>query len=89
MHRIKELEFQRSNKIKKDDRRRSTLIASLSVVAIIFISEVSKIEKRTEWIAIFGFLLIAILIILNINLPYPENAKIQRNFDAILKNKKH
>ncbi len=88
LNKIKELEFQRDVKINQDNRTHTSLIASISIFVILFMFEISKIEKRIGWIVILGVLFLILIWAINREIHYPENEKIQRNYDVIMGRKK-
>ncbi len=88
LNKIKELEFQRDIKINQDNRTHTTLIALLSIVTIFFIFELQNPGKSIYWIVGLGISFFSLMWIINKEIHYKENKKIQNEFDIILGRKK-
>lgn len=86
--RIKELEFQKNIKKNQDNRTHNTSIAFLSIIVIIFMFEINKAKKDIWWIIISGIIFLVLMGVINKEIHYPEDERIQRNYGALLGRKK-
>ena len=87
-NRINELKFQRDIKKNQNNRTHNIIIATLSLTALFFIFEIQQSELRLGWIVTLGIMFFILMWAINKEIKYPENEKIQHNYDALLNRKK-